>query len=490
MPRRAPHEVRPLSGSKAPAPGGNKPTRGYVYGFIVAYFVWSITPAAWLTLALRYYYKGSIFSVPRNAFGRFWCIYSMLEAVFSIYLQIITRRASRKVDPPKADIETLRALLTRALSAGLPPPPELQEDGAPKVNGHAAAGQNGTTKPQAPTTRTSTIGPQSKQGRQGLEALQARSVDEDEAAIRRERLRAWFHYVPLEDVWADNVREWLAWAFTARELKDAQSDPKVRALLDEGLEMVKYRLQWQTIRQGYNPRVKPIRLTIDPVQAMSRPLGYYVVTNGFTQAVITWMQLWHGFRYEKSRQCWFLVKDAERGSRRGATCSLPIMFAHGLGIGLGQYIPMLKQLGKHRDGVVILVQPHISTSIYSPQFLDPPTKDEQAQATIDLLQRKGFNAVTTLSHSNGTMVLGWLLRTKPEMFVRNVLVDPVSFCLWEGCECGMVWAEEGGGLSRGKFGRPANHGLISLLPSPEQLSATLSYTANGPRLSKSCSATL
>lgn len=39
--------------------------------------------------------------------------------------------------------------------------------------------------------------------------------------------------------------------------------------------------------------------------------------------------------------------------------------------------------------------------------------------------------VTVLSHSNGTIVHGWLLKAIPKLVRRSCLVDPVCFALWE-----------------------------------------------------------
>ncbi len=44
----------------------------------------------------------------------------------------------------------------------------------------------------------------------------------------------------------------------------------------------------------------------------------------------------------------FLVKPADVSSKTRIR-SLPIVFLHGLGIGMGQYIGMLDKLARHRD---------------------------------------------------------------------------------------------------------------------------------------------
>jgi hypothetical protein len=120
--------------------------------------------------------------------------------------------------------------------------------------------------------------------------------------------------------------------------------------------------------------------------------------------------MFRGFHYEYGGECSFLVKPpVKKSDSAKKERALPIFFLHGLGIGLGQYMHFLGQLAKHEDGVVILVQPHISADITHRHFLNPPNKDEQADAVFELLKKVNMPKVTTLSHSNGTMVLGWIL---------------------------------------------------------------------------------
>ncbi|EST09094.1 hypothetical protein PSEUBRA_001436 [Kalmanozyma brasiliensis GHG001] len=408
--------IEPVSGFLT----GHNPrrTKSILYGAALAALVWAVTPISYAIFIRRMLKTGSFISIPRGFWAKFWYWYSLFEIPFSIYLWILTRRAAKQPPPLSVEMQTLHTLLTKSLTAGLAPAPQGPAAGTRSRSN----GQDGH------------ISDKKVEQLLGIKAFESRPVDQDDAKQRRERFRSWFLFAEPEDIYEDNVREWLAWAFAARNLQDALADEKYASLLNDGLEMVKLRLGWPDMKKGYNPKVKAIRLTLDPVRTLHRPFGYYVVTNGVSFGTIAWLLLTKGFKWETDGKCTFLVKPAAKRGRDEKP-SQPIVFLHGLGIGLGQYTSMLSYLAKHKDGVVILIQPHISTNIFSKYFLEPPSKDEQAQATISTLRRHNFNNVTTLSHSNGTMVLGWLLRTAPTMFNRNILVDPVSFCMWEGSVC-------------------------------------------------------
>lgn len=377
-------------------------TRGFYVAGAVALLVYSITPLSWLTVILRYSRKGTMWSLPNNGFlAKAWYCYALAEIPFSLYFQYLMWKGSQKIPPPKLDGDHLSSLLTKCLMVGL-------------------LGSETTGKPSAEL---------------GLPALQSRRIDTEDAKVLQERLRVWFHFAPMDQVYADNIREWLSWAFAGRPLEEVKADADMSKMIDQALAMIEYRLELKNLKPGYNPNVKAIRLTLDSMRVLNRPLGYYVVCNGVSHGVIAWLRFFHGFRYEYSGRCGFLVKRPVAREKAKGKRGLPILFMHGLGIGIGQYMAFLKRLARYEDGVVILVQPHISADITHPDFLTPPSKDEQADATVVLLRKLDMPKVTTLSHSNGTMVLGWIIRRHPEVCARNILVDPVSFRLWEGSVC-------------------------------------------------------
>jgi len=102
-------------------------------------------------------------------------------------------------------------------------------------------------------------------------------------------------------------------------------------LVEKGLRLVQSRLK-HTFPEGKNPNCKALRLTLDPVPTMSRPLGYYVVCNGMTYFTHNYM-IRNGFNYVEDGKCKFLVLP----KKNVESDHLPIVFLHGLGIGLGEF---------------------------------------------------------------------------------------------------------------------------------------------------------
>ena len=174
----------------------------------------------------------------------------------------------------------------------------------------------------------------------------------------------------------------------------------------------------------------------------------------------------------------------------------PILYIHGLGFGLVsvrsqapstprahhlmpaclsrqiQNIHVLQSLVHHlpHNPLIVPIQPHISMHIFHPRHLKPPTRAETTSAVRAICARWDFTPVerlsreslaqhdarsggdtargrgrrgrrrggiAVLSHSNGSIAHGWLIKDCPEIILRSALVDPVVFCLWEGGESGL-----------------------------------------------------
>ena len=87
---------------------------------------------------------------------------------------------------------------------------------------------------------------------------------------------------------------------------------------------------------------------------------------------------------------------------------------------------------QHRP-VIVLRQPWISMRIWHHRFLQPPGRVEMATSLKNALVKHGMDrcGIDVLSHSNGTIIHGWLIKTAPELIRRSLFVDPVCFCLFE-----------------------------------------------------------
>jgi hypothetical protein len=84
----------------------------------------------------------------------------------------------------------------------------------------------------------------------------------------------WFNFTPFHSIRRDNVVEWVLWA-----LFSASRDT---ALLEWEEELKGYvqcieRLLGRKLEDGLNEKIKCLKVTLDPVVSLHRPLLWYIV---------------------------------------------------------------------------------------------------------------------------------------------------------------------------------------------------------------------
>mmetsp|Transcript_26053 Transcript_26053/g.65657 ORF Transcript_26053/g.65657 Transcript_26053/m.65657 type:complete len:1383 (+) Transcript_26053:739-4887(+) len=105
---------------------------------------------------------------------------------------------------------------------------------------------------------------------------------------------------------------------------------------------------------------------------------------------------------------------------------LPIVFAHGLGIGLLEYMQVIQGLvrtfGEEYD-IFVLSLPWVSMRVYDAV----PTGREVALKVNHVLSFHGYEAAHFIGHSYGTLICSWCVRHAPEMVRKLTVLDPVCF---------------------------------------------------------------
>ena len=281
----------------------------------------------------------------------------------------------------------------------------------------------------------------------------------------REYVRHWFGGVPFSEIKRDNMADWLAWSMYGQPLHEIEHERKEwdRAgrpalycsdgvtpdtdtdldhdfddvdhleLDDAAIERRRHEQTFDSDKLGFvqfcltlcearaatrfapgrNPSVHALRLTLDPVRVVSRPLLLYGVVALLQNAVIARAKL-RGFReYEDGDATRYLLRMPEGWEPRPdlAEDERPLIFLHGLGMGMAQYATLVAVLGKsralRRRPILVLLQPHISMSFFQRGFLDLPDQKRCTTGLARALRLHGMDeragGCTVLSHSNGTV---------------------------------------------------------------------------------------
>lgn len=176
-------------------------------------------------------------------------------------------------------------------------------------------------------------------------------------------------------------------------------------------------------------------LPLDPVPALHRPLLAYLLA-GVLDASSDLFIRSCGFQRHREGCMSFWVRRGEPAPaakgpwEKPPTPEPPLVFVHGVGLGLVTYLPFLCRLfraSQHRD-VVLLELPHVSMKLGIESF---PTIQTIATSAEHAMQQLGLPPALWVCHSLGTFVFAGINRLKPHLIDSCVLIDPVCFMLWE-----------------------------------------------------------
>lgn len=140
-----------------------------------------------------------------------------------------------------------------------------------------------------------------------------------------------------------------------------------------------------------------------PLVAMERGYMGYLRINGFRPFTD------HGISYE-----FFSHPNATED---------PIVFFHGMGVGLWSYYALISELCKTRTVLLISYECILLHSNVSASFRN---HTDLCQCISVAMDRFSIPMISVMGHSWGTFLAGWLIKTMPDKISQLVMIDPVS----------------------------------------------------------------
>jgi pimeloyl-ACP methyl ester carboxylesterase len=281
-----------------------------------------------------------------------------------------------------------------------------------------------------------------------------------------EFFEGWFHGAPIATIKRDNVEEFIAYGFHCARLADLTDEERCGVTTYVARVEAKY---GQRFGPGRNPDVRFMAHLWEPLRVLHKPLALHALAE--VMRLATDGALWAagfesgvtacGFRYwikkgatassdhppsrPASAPAFALSTLGGLARRRAAlrSCdsassldaaatggapstdpdSAPILFVHGVGLGLTPYLPLILELSRLLPGrpVVLLEARHVSVGLAA----RAASTDQVADAARAVLASHGWASAACVGHSYGTFVLSRLAQAHPATVQSLVLLDPV-----------------------------------------------------------------
>ncbi|KAI8881873.1 alpha/beta-hydrolase [Backusella circina FSU 941] len=276
----------------------------------------------------------------------------------------------------------------------------------------------------------------------------------------------WFYYANdyshphISDIKRDNFALWFAWAFWHDHLdivrQNQEWSDEIEWMMDTAQAHFKHEFN-----HGFNDGIECIRLNLDPVQAIHRPLFVYLILYAITILYneiflhTIWnfvqgqrVQVW-GSIMKYVDQCYYTLKsfffpptapfeEENRNTKKSVVSYyykpvqqtesetiVPIVFIHGIGIGTLTYAEFVHRLGKLNRPLFLVELPYVSMHMVD----NIPNAYETVNAIQDMLHHHHYKQAIFVSHSLGTGATSWLMNIRPELVAGTVMIDPICFLL-------------------------------------------------------------
>ncbi|CEP10089.1 hypothetical protein [Parasitella parasitica] len=280
----------------------------------------------------------------------------------------------------------------------------------------------------------------------------------------------WFYYKKdhshpkFSEIKRENLALWFAWAFWHEQLDIVR---QTKEWADEIEWMLATTEEWFHVKfaEGLNANLQCIRLNLDPLEAVHRPLLVYAVLYMITAIFNTVFLEWswgfthseasvHGIewggpltsvhnvasRIKKAIICITNDSSAKQHKRqlrlkhlsywyraptKESTTRTPLVFIHGIGAGVICYTEFVHQLAYFDRPIFLVELPYVAMHMVD----HVPTAAETVLEINEMLQTYGYEKAVYVSHSLGTGVSSWILNMAPNTVAGVVMIDPICFLL-------------------------------------------------------------
>jgi len=303
---------------------------------------------------------------------------------------------------------------------------------------------------------------------------------------RRSFLMGWFYDAPFEDLRREDALCFLSWMRYGFPIEgDYLNEKQIKSLVSEDLtrleEAVNSGKSLPPRREG-EPPLGCMRFSIEPLRYRHKPLVFYGITHGAYYIVRQTLQKEFGFTYtpaadpKKDIGYWY----------RAPSCTMedsnpPLVFVHGVG-GISFYYSLLNNLTEEmisngdKTPIILLDLPQVSLRIND----DIPSIVSSVESVCKILDKTvgSVTKATMVGHSFGSILLSWMIQSRPDRVSNCIFLDPVCFQIHQKDILFNFHMQRVDSRKKGEWGNPFSVGsVINLAGTEVSSNIHLAYTA-------------
>lgn len=169
----------------------------------------------------------------------------------------------------------------------------------------------------------------------------------------------------------------------------------------------------------------------DPLLGVATyPLAFHLLIFGATEIPLRVMLKKRGFsRLRLGPVTYYYHPGTPSDDLDDEVEKIPVIFVHGIGVGLIMYMPLIDCLLKSGRSLILPEIPYVSgfRVLQSPNAVLPPTVVTSTMTAI--LATHGFLRGVFVGHSYGTSWMSYMCKYAPNAIGAALFLDPICFCL-------------------------------------------------------------
>ena len=208
-----------------------------------------------------------------------------------MYYTVRTNQVSAPAPNSPNDVSIAKDALRRAMKAGM----------SASTDGDTSTAMIGVDRPASPEEETIQLEHDDPRAIDFRNCVRTWFVNYQIHSMSRQLIEPFrrFGKVPWSHIHTKDAEAWLHWCMFSTSLPpDREMSSVKRTLLSDAVKSLEMR-SGKALAIGSNPAVKPLLLTLDPVNVCARPLLLYLVVKAATMCFRNWCTRQFGSRYRR-----------------------------------------------------------------------------------------------------------------------------------------------------------------------------------------------